>query len=331
MIDSRFYNIMPPRALDEISSLIGGICFGEVGNVVKSVAALNSAAIGDLTYCEDWSGDGIIPTNASVIITKDSLKGKIPQSAAAILVKSPRFSFAQFAADFISEKITIADARHNARLESGVIIGAGAIIGDGVEIGENTIIGANSVISDGVTIGRNCVIGSGVAISCAYIGDNVKIGANSVIGKAGFGIVGGADGIIDVPQLGRVIIQDAVSIGALCTIDRGAFDDTILGMMTKIDNHCHIAHNVRIGKGVIMAAYAGISGSVEIGDYVMMGGRVGIGDHFKIGNGAKLGAGSAVLSDVPAGQTYVGYPAKPKSKFLRETIAVSRLLDKGKN
>lgn len=314
---------------NEISSLIGGILFGADVSV-KSVAALDSAFDGDLTYCEEWHADGKIQTAASVIITKESLKDKVPDGTSVIIVKSPRYSFAQFASGFVIEKITTEDTRSDALIETGVKIGVGAIIGKGVEIGANTIVGVNSVISDGVTIGRNCVIGAGVVVSCAYIGDNVKIGANTVIGKAGFGMVGGADGIIDVPQLGRVIIQDAVTIGALCTIDRGAFDDTIIGMMTKIDNHCHIAHNVKIGKGVIMAAYAGISGSVEIGDYVMMGGRVGIGDHFKIGTGAKLGAGSAVLSDVPAGETYVGYPAKPKSKFLRETIAISRLLDKGK-
>ena len=330
MIDSRFYDFMPPMLAKDIASQIGGVIIGNEEISISSVTSLDSAQISDLTYCEEWKADGKIQTSAGLVITKQCLVDKLPKGINAIIVKSPRFSFAKFAAGFVLDKYTTIDSRTDAKIETGAIIGAGTIIGKNVEIGENTIIGANSIISEGVTIGRNCQIGSGVSISAAYIGDNVKIGANSVIGKSGFGVVGGDEGIIDVPQFGRVIIQDSVTIGALCTIDRGAFDDTVIGMMTKTDNHCHIAHNVKIGKGVIMAAYAGISGSVEIGDYVMMGGRVGIGDHFKIGTGAKLGAGSAVLSDVPAGETYVGYPAKPKAKFLRETIALSRLLDKGK-
>ena len=330
MIDSRFYDFMPPMLAKVIASQIGGVIIGNETISISSIASLDSAQIADLTYCEDWKADGKIQTSAGLVITKDSLVEKLPDGISAIIVKSPRFYFSKFATKFVSDKFTTIDSRADSKIEDGVIIGTGAIIGRNVEIGENTIIGANAVISDGVTIGRNCQIGAGVSINCAYIGDNVKIGANSVIGKSGFGVVGGEEGIIDVPQFGRVIIQDSVTIGALCTIDRGAFDDTVIGMMTKADNHCHIAHNVKIGKGVIMAAYAGISGSVEVGDYVMMGGRVGIGDHFKIGAGAKLGAGSAVLSDVPAGETYVGYPAKPKSKFMRETIALSRLLDKGK-
>ena len=330
MIDSRFYDFMPPMLAKDIASLIGGVIIGNETIPISCVASIDNAQICDLTYCEDWKADGEIQTSAGLVIIKENLVEKLPEGMNAIIVKSPRFSFSKFATKFISDKFTHTDSRVDANIETGVIIGAGTIIGKNVEIGENTIIGANSCISEGVTIGRNCQIGTGVSITCAYIGDNVKIGANSVIGKSGFGVVGGEDGIIDVPQFGRVIIQDSVTIGALCTIDRGAFDDTVIGMMTKTDNHCHIAHNVKIGKGVVMAAYAGISGSVVVGDYVMMGGRVGIGDHFKIGAGAKLGAGSAVLSDVPAGETYVGYPAKPKSKFLRETIALSRLLDKGK-
>ena len=326
MIDERFYDIMPPRNAGDISLLVGGFCVGDDKKIISNVAALDVAQEDALTYCENWHTDGFIQTNAGIIITNKSNQEKIPNNATAIIVDAPRFAFSKFASGFITEKVTIDDKRTNCVFEDNLKIAASAIIGENVQIGANTIIGAHSVISDGVTIGRNCNIGAGVTISCAYIGDNVRIGANSVIGKAGFGVTGSSEGLIDVPQLGRVIIQDKVSIGALCTVDRGAFGDTIIGMMTKIDNHSHIAHNVHIGKGVVMAAFAGISGSVEIGDYVMMGGRVGIGDHFKIGAGAKLAAGAAVLSDVPAGETYAGYPAKPKTKFLRETIALSKLI-----
>jgi UDP-3-O-[3-hydroxymyristoyl] glucosamine N-acyltransferase len=124
--------------------------------------------------------------------------------------------------------------------------------------------------------------------------------------------------------LGRVIIQDRVTIGANSTIDRGAFDDTVLGEDVKIDNLCHIAHNCQIGRGVLMAAFAGISGSTTIGDAATLGGRVGVADHRNVGAGSTLAGASAVMQDVPAGEVWMGYPAKPIRKFLRETAWLSR-------
>lgn len=125
-------------------------------------------------------------------------------------------------------------------------------------------------------------------------------------------------GPVDVPHFGRAIIQDGVSIGAGVTVDRGLFGDTVVGELTKIDNLCQIAHNVTVGRGVIIAAFGGVSGSTTIGDGVMMGGRVGVADHRQIGRGAILAAGSAVMHDVPAGERWAGYPAKPMRQWLRE-------------
>ena len=148
--------------------------------------------------------------------------------------------------------------------------------------------------------------------------------AGAVIGEQGFGVAGDASGPVDVPHLGRVVIQDRVTIGANSTIDRGVFDDTVLGEGAKIDNLCHVAHNVTLGRGVLIAAFGGISGSTVIGDGVTMGGRVGIGDHRTIGPGATLAGGAAVFQDVPAGEVWSGYPAKPLRKWLREAAWLSR-------
>ena len=326
MIDYRFYQENGPIKLSQIAKILSlDIEFVESDDIfINSIAPLDEARPDDLAYCISAPNSEIATkAGACFLLAKDL--GKLPPGVIGIVTNSPRAAFSKVASSIIRQKSVDYCRLNENQIETGAKIHKSAIIGQDAAIGENSSIGANSYLGVGVHIGRNCEIGQNCVIECSYIGDNVKIGANSIIGKAGFGVVHDAKQLIDVPHFGRVIIQDNVTIGALCTIDRGAFGDTIIGLFTKIDNHCHIAHNVKIGTGVIMAAFAGISGSVEIGDYVMMGGRVGIGDHFKIGAGAKLAAGSAVLSDVPAGETYGGYPAKPRMKWLREIVKLAKL------
>ncbi|MGE3142544.1 MAG: UDP-3-O-(3-hydroxymyristoyl)glucosamine N-acyltransferase, partial [Hyphomonadaceae bacterium] len=143
-------------------------------------------------------------------------------------------------------------------------------------------------------------------------------------GEQGFGVAVEGGALADMPHLGRVIVQDRVTIGANCTIDRGVFGDTVLGEDAKLDNLCHIGHQAVIGRGVLIAAFGGVSGSTTVGDHAVLGGRVGIGDHRRIGARATLAAGAAVLQDVPEGETWGGYPARPLRRFLREVAWVSR-------
>lgn len=330
MIDHKFFKQNGNFSLEQIASMIGGKPSqnANLNHVINKIAPLNQAGFLDLAYCEQIDDISNFQSKAGIILIRENDFNKLTDLKNAILVKSPRASFASIAPFIISPLMDDDFEFGFSGCEEGVKISKTALIADSSQIGANTKIQHNVIIGPGVAIGRNCIIEAGVIINCAYIGDNVRIGSNSVIGKAGFGVVAGATVPIDVPQFGRVIIQDNVAIGALCTIDRGAFDDTIIGMNSKIDNHCHIAHNAKLGQGVIIAAFGGISGSAEIGDFVMMGGRVGVGDHFKIGSGAKLAAGSAVLSDVPTGETFAGYPAKSRMKWLRETITLSKLSEK---
>src|SRR5262249_23744937 len=150
-----------------------------------------------------------------------------------------------------------------AELENGVHVGFGVVIGAGARIGRGTVVGPNSVIGPGVAIGRDCVIGSNVVMGFALIGDRVRLLSGAVIGEAGFGVAGSSEGALDVPQLGRVILQDGVSVGANSCVDRGAYDDTVVGENTKIDNLVQIAHNVLIGRNCVFAAHSGISGSTQ--------------------------------------------------------------------
>ncbi|PXA85630.1 UDP-3-O-(3-hydroxymyristoyl)glucosamine N-acyltransferase, partial [Caulobacter sp. D5] len=212
----------------------------------------------------------------------------------------------------------------SAVLEEGVRLSPGAVIGQDVRIGRGTVIGPGAVIGPGVAIGRDCVIGANAVVGFALIGDRVSLHAGSAVGEAGFGAAGGPKGVVDLPQLGRVVLQDGVTLGANSCIDRGAFDDTTVGENTKIDNLVHVAHNVQLGRNCLLAAYTGLSGSTVVGDGVAFGGKAGVADHLTIGAGASIGASASVFKSVPAGETWTGFPARPIKRWLRETAWLSR-------
>jgi len=212
-----------------------------------------------------------------------------------------------------------------ARIAPDAEIGAYAIIGPDVEIGSGTLVGANAVIGPGVRIGRDGAVGAGTVITDALIGDRVIIHPGCTIGQDGFGYVMGAGGHMKVPQVGRVIIQDDVEIGAGSTIDRGAIRDTVIGEGTKIDNLVQVGHNVSIGRHCILVGQVGIAGSSTLEDFVVLGARVGVNNDASIGEGAQIAATSNVNGRVPAGAQWGGTPAKPLKQWFRELMIIERL------
>jgi UDP-3-O-[3-hydroxymyristoyl] glucosamine N-acyltransferase len=250
-----------------------------------------------------------------------------PSGCAFLVTSQPQAAYTMAAAHLhhVRGHPPGAPALHpDAELEDGVVLGHGVVIGPGVKIGRGTEIAANTVIGPGVVIGRDCRIGPNASVSFTLAGDRVRIYSGATIGEAGFGVAASAAGAIDAPQLGRVILQDGVTVGANSCIDRGAWDDTVIGENTKIDNLVQIGHNVRIGRNCVLAAQTGIAGSTVIGDGAQFGGKAGTGDHLSIGNGVRLAAGALTMRDIPDGETWCGVPAKPIRKFMREVAWLAR-------
>jgi UDP-3-O-[3-hydroxymyristoyl] glucosamine N-acyltransferase len=325
MIDPRFYEALGPvtvRALAP-SAEIGG----DPDRQVSGAAPADRAGPNDLCYFEGKRGATALTNAPAACIITPVQAHLAPHAGALILSDRPRGAFARLVQGLLRPRGFTPGAPSidpTAQLEEGVILGAGVVIGPGAQIGAGAEIGPNTVVGPGVTIGRRTRIGARVSIAFALIGDEATILAGAVIGEQGFGVAGDASGPVDVPHLGRVVIQDRVTVGANSCIDRGVFDDTMIGEGAKIDNLCHVAHNCQIGRGVLIAAFGGISGSTVIGDNATLGGRVGIADHRTIGAGATLAGGAAVFQDVPPGEVWSGYPAKPLRKWLREAAWLSR-------
>jgi UDP-3-O-[3-hydroxymyristoyl] glucosamine N-acyltransferase len=330
MIDPRFYEALGPLTVRALapSAEIGG----DAEAMVSSAAPSERAGAGDLCYYEGKGGKPLDGAPAACVIPH-AMAHLAPNAKALILADNARAVFSRLVPSLARPRaIAAAQAVDpTARLEEGVRLGPGVVIGPDAHIGAGAEIGSNAVIGPGVAIGRRSRIGAGACISFSLIGDDVTILAGAVLGEQGFGVAGDASGPIDVPHLGRVVVQDRVTIGANSCIDRGVFDDTVIGEGAKIDNLCHIAHNCMIGRGVLIAAFGGISGSTELGDGVTLGGRVGVADHRKIGARATLAGGAAVFQDVPPGEVWSGYPAKPLRKWLREAAWLSRKASGARN
>lgn len=201
----------------------------------------------------------------------------------------------------------------------------GAIVAKSVTIGANTIIHPGSFIGRGVKIGRHCVIGPNTTILNAEIGDNCIIQPGAVVGKDGYGFGRAQDKVLKIKQLGGVKIGNNVEIGACCTIDRGAIDDTVIGDESKLDNMVHVAHNVVIGRSALIAAQTGIAGSTKVGDGVTMGGQVGIAGHLKIGDSVLIAAKSGVVKTIESFKAVGGYPAFDLALWKRACITLKKL------
>ncbi len=306
---------------------------------ILDVASLSSAGTGHLTFFEDKKLiDAFKTSKASACFVTPNFKDQLPKNMVGLITKKPHESFVE-AVSLFYPNASFQGATQNtgdlidpsAVIEEGAIIEAGAIIGKEAHIGSGTIICSGAVVGYRTYIGRNCKIGPNSVVTHSLVGNEVTIHSSAAIGQDGFGYIMGPGGHKKVPQIGRVIIQDKVEIGANTSIDRGALTDTIIGEGTKIDNLVQIAHNVVIGCHAVIVSQTGISGSCKIGNYVVMGGQTGAVGHIEIGDGAQIAASSNVHKSVPAKARYGGTPAKPMKQWFKEIIAVEKMVENRDN
>lgn len=330
MPDPRFYLNKGPLPLADLLAVVGGTVGpgGRADLSVAAVAPLDQAGSDDIAFLGDRKYlPALEATRAGAVFVSAAFADAVPAGCTAVITARPHAAWARTASLLHAPRgfeAGVAAIHPTARLEDDVDIAPGVVIGADARIGRGARIAPNAVIGPGVSIGRDCAVGANASVLFALVGDRVQIYAGARIGEAGFGATAGEAGVIDVPQLGRVIIQDGVTLGANCCVDRGAWEDTVLGENSKLDNLTHVAHNARLGRNCLMAAYSGVSGSSTLGDGVAMGGQSGVADHLEIGAGAQLGAGAGVLRNVPAGETWAGYPAQPLKAWLRQTAWLAR-------
>lgn len=332
------------------------ICIGEIAELtgaelrrnadptraITGIATLERGGPADLVYLDhaEWT-DQARASTAGACLTDRKFAGHVPARTVLLVVEDPFRAFVKVARALYPEAlrpsslfsgagdavpgIAAGAVMHpSARVESGVSIDPGAVVGAGAEIGAGTVIGANAVIGANVHIGRNCSIGPNASVGHALIGDRVTVHAGCQIGQEGLGVgleyAFGPGGCRKLPQVGRVIIQDDVEIGAGASINRGGLGDTIIGEGTKIDNQVQVGHNVIIGRHCVLVAQVGIAGSVVLEDHVMLERQVGVAENLTIGEGARVAALSAVMSNIPAGQVWAGYPARRSAARARGRV-----------
>jgi len=319
-------------ALGRLAQMLEATLDAQPERVVTGVTDLASAGPDDLTYVADHEHlESARASRAGAFIAPHGLTG-LP--APALHCREPRRALATVLHLFhpaverapgIDESARVAA---DARVHPTASIAALAVVESGAVIGARAWVGPLVYVGAGVTVGDGCLLHPHVVIyGGCRLGRRVLVHAGAVIGADGFGFIPDRDVPVKIPQVGTVIVEDDVEIGANSTIDRATLGETVIGRGTKIDNLVHIGHNVEVGERCLMAAQSGISGSCRIGNDVIMGGQVGLADHVSIGDGAMLAGGTAVMRDVPAGQRFAGRWARPATLSHRIWIAEAQLPD----
>ena len=343
MTEPVFFRRAQTPTLAEIIAEIGASApqGADLSLAITGVGPLDTAGAGDVSFLDNPKyADQLLKTRASAVFIAERYAARVPEGVVALVTPDPYRAFARFVGWLFPEAMRpgsffgasgvspMSFVHPEARLEPGVIVDPGAVVGPRAAVGAGTVIGPHAVIGPDVRIGRDCSVGAGATVQHALIGDRVILHPGVRIGQDGFGFAMGPRGHLKAPQIGRVIIQQDVEIGANSTIDRGANRDTVIGEGTKIDNLVQIAHNVTIGRHCVIVSQVGIAGSTTLEDFVVLGGQVGLAGHIKIGMGAQVAAQSGVMADILPGQKMGGSPAVPMRDWLKAVVLLQKFVKK---
>jgi UDP-3-O-[3-hydroxymyristoyl] glucosamine N-acyltransferase len=338
--DPRFFMSAGPFSLAEVARVAGAeppqAAPTRVTGSLCGVAPLQTATPDQVSFLHNRKYlPELAQTRAGAVIVAPDFAARVPAGTVALVVADPHAGWARVAAMF-HPALPISPGRHptavvdpSADIDPTAEIGPLAVIGPRAVIGPGCRIGAAAVIAGGVTMGRDCRVGPLASVTHTIMGDRVYIYPGARVGQEGFGFAITAQGFLTVPQLGRVILENDVEIGANSTVDRGAALDTVIGTGSRIDNLIQLGHNVRIGQHCVMAAQSGISGSTVLEDFVQIGAQAGLTGHLRIGARARIGAQAGIMSDIDAGAEVIGSPAMPVREFFRNVAVLRRLARKG--
>ncbi|BAH38629.1 UDP-3-O-[3-hydroxymyristoyl] glucosamine N-acyltransferase [Gemmatimonas aurantiaca T-27] len=322
-----------PVTAADIAAQVGGRLVGDGTVSLFGVAPLDRAREQDLSFLTHarytaWFTD----SRAAAVIMSPQFEPVVGRPAVRIIVDKPMDAMVSVLARFHRREPRAVGVHATAVVSASASIGAGvtidpyAVIGDDVVIGDGCWIGANAVVGAGSVLGRDVRLHAQATVyPYTELGDRVVLCSGARVGREGFGFVPQANGPVRIPHSGRCILEHDVEIGANSCVDRGSVDDTIIGAGTKIDNLVQIAHNVRVGRMCFFASQAGVAGSTRIEDGVQIGGQVGLGGHLTIGSRATVAAQAGVFGDIPGGELWSGYPARPHKEALRSQAALHRL------
>jgi len=329
--DRRFFARSGRQSLAAVAEA-AGIAAAMPERMFDGVAPLQTAGPSDVSFLDNRKYLPVLAeTRAGAVIVRPDVGERVPRGTISLATDEPYLAWARIAALFhppppprpgVSPAAVIDPT---ARIDPTAEIGPLVVVGAGAEIGARARIGPAAVIGEGVVIGPDCRIGAHASISHALVGARVYIYPGARLGQEGFGFAATKSGFVSVPQLGRVIVEDGVEIGANSTVDRGSAHDTIIGAGSRLDNLVQIGHNVRIGRACVIIGQAGVSGSTILEDQVVIAGQAGLIGHIRIGRAARIGAQAGVMSDVAAGAEVIGSPAQPATDMFRQ-IAVLRQL-----